>query len=147
MKSKMSYGEKNDINLKLVIALSRTHLDFNRNLQTFLNGFGLTVAQFGVLEALYHLGPMKVHEIIEKTLSTSGNMTVVIRNLERASFVERLVDSKDKRSFNIRLTADGAELIEEVFRKHLEMIDSFFSGLDSGERQVLQSLLKKLNGL
>jgi DNA-binding MarR family transcriptional regulator len=67
--------------------------------------------------------------------------------LERASFVERLVDSKDKRSFNIRLTADGAELIEEVFRKHLEMIDSFFSGLDSGERQVLQSLLKKLNGL
>lgn len=147
MNNKLSYGEKNDVNLKLVIALSRTHLDFNRNLQTFLNKFGLTVAQFGVLESLYHLGPMRVCEIIEKTLSTSGNMTVVIRNLERASFVAREVDVNDKRSFNILITEEGTRLIEEVFEKHLDMIDAFFTRLDIEERQTLQMLLKKLNGL
>jgi len=41
------------------------------------------------MEALYHLGDLKICEIIEKTLSTSGNMTVVIRNLEKESYITR----------------------------------------------------------
>lgn len=147
MKIKTSYGEENDINLKLVIALSRTHLSFGRALQVFLNEYGLTAAQFGVLEALYHLGEMRICELIDKTLSTSGNMTVVIRNLEKEGLIERKTNPVDKRAFNIVLTPEGEKKIKVAFEAHLALIDQFFNNLDREEKLELQKLLKKANGL
>nr|NIP73420.1 MarR family transcriptional regulator [Gammaproteobacteria bacterium]NIR98346.1 MarR family transcriptional regulator [Gammaproteobacteria bacterium]NIV21028.1 MarR family transcriptional regulator [Gammaproteobacteria bacterium] len=44
---------------------------------------GLTVSQFGVLEALYHLGPMHQRMIGAKLLKSGGNVTMVIDNLEK----------------------------------------------------------------
>jgi MarR family 2-MHQ and catechol resistance regulon transcriptional repressor len=41
---------------------------------------GLSESQFGVLEALYHLGPMHQCDLAERILKTSGNVTVVIKN-------------------------------------------------------------------
>lgn len=147
MKKKKNYGDENDINLKLVIALSRTHLSFGRGLQIFLNEYGLTPAQFGVLEALYHLGEMRICELIDKTLSTSGNMTVVIRNLEKEGLIERKTNPDDKRAFNIALTVKGEDKIKVAFEAHLVLINQFFSNLDSEEKLALQKLLKKANGL
>jgi DNA-binding MarR family transcriptional regulator len=147
MKRKKNYGDENDINLKLVIALSRTHLSFGRGLQIFLNEYGLTPAQFGVLEALYHLGEMRICELIDKTLSTSGNMTVVIRNLEKEGLIERKTNPDDKRAFNIALTAKGDAKIKVAFEAHLVLINQFFSNLDGEEKLALQKLLKKANGL
>lgn len=147
MKKKKNYGDENDINLKLVIALSRTHLSFGRGLQIFLNEYGLTPAQFGVLEALYHLGEMRICELIDKTLSTSGNMTVVIRNLEKEGLIERKTNPDDKRAFNIVLTPKGETKIKVAFEAHLVLINQFFNNLDHDEKFELQMLLKKTNGL
>ena len=43
----------------------------------------LTPTQFGVLDVLYAKGPMKIAELLDSMLATSGNMTVVIRNMEK----------------------------------------------------------------
>ena len=43
---------------------------------------GLTPSQFAVLEALYHVGPMCLGAIAEKILKSSGNLTLVVDNLE-----------------------------------------------------------------
>jgi MarR family 2-MHQ and catechol resistance regulon transcriptional repressor len=138
---------KNDtqLDLKLVIALSRTQTEFSRGLQVFLSAYGLTIAQFGVLEALLHKGPMKICELIEKTLSTSGNMTVVIRNLEKDALIIRTHAIDDKRAFQVRLTEKGKTLIECVFTAHLEYISSFFTTVTTEEKEQLLSLLKRRN--
>ncbi len=44
---------------------------------------GLTESQFGVLDSLFHLGPMKQKEIGKKILKSGGNITMVINNLEK----------------------------------------------------------------
>ena len=44
---------------------------------------GLSISQFGILEALYHLGPMSQKEIGAKILKSAGNITMVIDNLEK----------------------------------------------------------------
>ncbi len=146
-KTKPDYGNENSINLKLVIAISRTQTAFTRRLQNYLNPFGLTIAQFGVLEALYHIGPMSIGALIEKNLSSSGNMTVVIRNLEKEGLIERCVHATDRRAFVIKLTQEGECLIREAFEGHLEILESYFGTLDLEERNELQFLLKKLNGI
>lgn len=145
MKKKFDYGEDNSINLKLVIALSRTQLAFVRGLQTFLNQYDLTTAQFSVLEALYHVGDLKICELIDKTLSTSGNMTVVIRNLEKEGLIERRINEDDRRGFLIGLTEAGRTLIQPVFEDHLLVLKEVFSGLEHDEKLELLNLLKTLN--
>ncbi len=141
------YGKENELNLKLVIALSRTISAENRMTQATLREYGLTIAQFGVLEALYHLGNLKICEIIEKTLSTSGNMTVVINNLERDGYIHRYSDLEDKRVSMIALTNKGTAIISEVFPVHVERLFNHFEVLDLEEKKTLLALLKRLNRL
>jgi MarR family 2-MHQ and catechol resistance regulon transcriptional repressor len=46
-----------------------------------LSDSGLTLTQFAVLEALYHLGPMSLTDLAQKVLTTGGNLTMVVVNL------------------------------------------------------------------
>ena len=58
---------------------------------------GLTITQFGVLEAIYHIGPLCQSELAEKLLKSGGNLTLVVDNLEKAGYVRRERDSADRR--------------------------------------------------
>ncbi len=147
MKKTTDYGPLNELNLKLVIGFSRTALGLHRNTQRLVAGYGLTLPQFGVLEALYHLGDLKICEIIDKTLSTSGNMTVVIRNLEQEGLVHRLQDPEDKRVYRIAISEKGTAIIRELFPLHLEELASGLCRLDTEEKETLIRLMKKLNGV
>ncbi len=147
MKKLTDYGNDNAINLKLVIALSRTQTSFGRAIQNFLSTYDLTTAQFGVLEVLYHLGDLKICELIDKTLSTSGNMTVVIRNLEKEGLIKRHVNETDRRAFVIGLTDAGRTLIKPVFEQHLFLLDDVFGRLTEADKFELLKLIKKLNGI
>lgn len=141
------YGAVSELNLKLVVALHRTIQNDERSLSARLSEYDLTLSQFGVMEALYHKGPMKICEIIEKTLSTSGNMTVVIKNLEKRGYISRDRDDEDRRAFVIRLKEKGRTIIADVFPKHLDDLEAEFSNLNIEEKNQLLTLLKKLNGV
>ena len=104
----------------------------------------LTLSQFGVLEALYHLGPLCQRDIGKKILKTSGNMTLVIDNLEKRSLVVREKDPHDRRYMRVALTAEGQRLIDELFPRHAEIAESVFAVLSPGELARLGELLKKL---
>ncbi len=49
----------------------------------------LPTSQFGVLESLYHLGPMCQSDIGSKLLKSNSNITFVIHNLEKRGLVRR----------------------------------------------------------
>lgn len=140
-----SYGDKNDLNLKTVIALTRSSNKLNRRSNTIFRNHGLSSMQFAVLEVLYHKGDLRICEIIEKILSTGGNMTVVINNLVKEGMVEKYVDPNDSRSSIIHITDKGKEKIEEIFPEHLIDLEIFFDKLDEDEKHNLINILKKLS--
>ncbi len=131
-------------NLKLIISLSRTMQSINKKQTKLINEKSLTLPQFGVLELLYHKGPLCISDIIEKTLSTSGNMTVVIENLRKDKCIEKIKDETDQRKYIISLTEKGKMIIEDVFPVHLENLDIIFRKLSKEEKKELLNLLKKL---
>jgi MarR family 2-MHQ and catechol resistance regulon transcriptional repressor len=146
-KEKNTYGELVDLNLKALIALSRCTQNVHKREYKTIKVGGLTVSQFAVLEILYHKGDLKVCEIIDKILSTGGNMTVVIDNLVKVNLVKRCTDPKDRRVNLISITEEGKSLMSSIFPKHLENINEIFSNLTSEEKKNLISLLKKLSGV
>ena len=58
---------------------------------------GLPLSQFGVLEALWHLGPLCQRDLGLKIRKSSGNMTMVVDNLEKRALVDRRKNADDRR--------------------------------------------------
>jgi MarR family 2-MHQ and catechol resistance regulon transcriptional repressor len=104
----------------------------------------LTESQFGVLEALYHLGPMHQCDLAERILKTDGNMTVVIRNLERRGLVHRARAQEDRRFMLVRLTAKGTGLIRRVFPRHAAAVAEQMAVLSPAEQQTLGRLSRRV---
>ncbi|MGD8521365.1 MAG: MarR family transcriptional regulator, partial [Desulfobacterales bacterium] len=109
-----------------------------------LSSKGLTISQFGVLEALYHLGPLSQKEIGQKILRSSGNITMIIDNLEKRDLVTRKRDMADRRFFIVHLTDKGIKLISKIFPPHATKISDEMSVLNVAEQETLGRLCKKL---
>ena len=105
---------------------------------------GLTISQFGVLEALYHKGPLCQRDIAAKILKSSGNMTLVIDNLEKNGLVRRVRDTGDRRFYTIHLTDDGTDLITRAFAAVESAIVANMAVLTRVEQETLGTICKKL---
>lgn len=104
----------------------------------------LTQSQFGVLEALHHLGPMCPGEISSKLLRSGGNITLVIDNLEKLGLVRRQRDAEDRRLVRVSLTDEGQALISRIFPAQARAITEEMSPLTPEEQRHLGALCKKL---
>jgi len=109
-----------------------------------LEAAGLTTGQFGVLEALFHLGPLCQRELGEKLLRTGGNITLVVDNLERDGLVRRERSRRDRRLITVRLTRHGEKLIRKVFPGHAQAIAAEIGHLTTAEQEQLRRLCRKL---
>lgn len=137
-------AKKDKRTLNAFIKLMRATESINNRLNRHLADADLTVSQFGVLEALLHLGPLNQKSLGEKLLKSGGNITLVIDNLEKCDFVERQQDPSDRRSMLIHLTNKGEKFITSYFPKHLEQIKQEFSVLTEKEKEELARICKKL---
>lgn len=104
----------------------------------------LTISQFGVLEALLHKGPLCQRDIAAKILRSTGNITMVIDNLEKRDLVRRERHQHDRRYLNIHLTDNGEQLIKEVYATVEAAIVAEMNVLSDTEQQILGGLCKKL---
>lgn len=136
-------GTKSEINaLNVYIKLIRAAESISSRVHSHIYEKGITVSQFSVLEALYHLGPLYQKELGDKLLKSGGNITLVIDNLEKQGLVRRERGSKDRRQFIIHLTESGREKLESVFPKHAEAIAEEIKILNEEEQAELERLLK-----
>ncbi len=133
--------------LSTFVKLMRTTETLAGKTHRHLKEVGLTVSQFGVLEALYHLGPMCQKDIAKKILKTTGNLTTVIVNLEKRGLVVRQRDPQDRRYYQIALSADGSKTIASYFPSHAGRIADLLGKLTMAEQKELGRLCKKLSGL
>lgn len=104
----------------------------------------LTISQFGVLEALLHKGPLCQRDIAAKILRSTGNITMVIDNLEKRGLVRRERHRHDRRYLNIHLTDSGELLIKDVYAIVETAIVTEMSVLSDTEQELLGGLCKKL---
>jgi MarR family 2-MHQ and catechol resistance regulon transcriptional repressor len=73
-------------------------------------------------------------------------MTIVIDNLEKLGFVERVRGKRDRRFFQIVLTPQGSKFIKKLYPAHIQQIDNVMGRLTDEERDELVWLCLKLEG-
>jgi len=138
-----SYGPAADRALKLWVSLARCAASVGRASARDIQRYGLTQAQFAMLEVLYHKGPLPLCAIGEKLLVTSGNITYVADQLERAGFLRRERSPEDRRVVLAHLRPKGRVLLAQAFPLHAARIGELARVLGPGEQKELARLLKK----
>lgn len=130
--------------LDLYIKLMRAAQAVSERAHRHLAEAGLTVSQFAVLEALHHLGPLAQRDLCTKLLLSGGNMTVVVRNLERRGLVSRARDPRNRRLMIVDLTPAGRRLIARRFPVHAAAVAREAAVLSAREQEELAGLLRRL---
>lgn len=109
-----------------------------------LSDHKLTLSQFSVLEALYHLGTLAQVDLAQKLLKSTGNMTSVLKGMEKRGLIQRERSETDNRYMQVSLTDDGRDLISSYFPEHVALIVEEMDVLTPEEQDTLAYLCKKL---
>ena len=113
----------------------------------------LTVPEFHDLEVAFtDINPHNLdmvtqlcqRDIAAKILKSTGNITLVIDNLEKRGLVRRERDAADRRYLTVYLTDAGTKLIAKTFTDVEAAIVAEMAVLEPQEQELLGALCKKL---
>lgn len=130
--------------LDLFIKLMRAAESVATRVHRAVAGADLTVSQFGVMEAVLHLGPMCQKELGAKLLKSGGNITMVVDNLEKRGLVRRKRNPENRKYVTVSLTDAGRRLIERIFPRHVAEVVREVAVLSADEQATLAGLLRTL---
>jgi MarR family transcriptional regulator, 2-MHQ and catechol-resistance regulon repressor len=130
--------------LKLWVVMSRANNALSERLQASVSAHDLTLTEFGILEVLFHKGPLLLGEVQRRILVSSGGVTYLVDRLEKKGLVVRRECPGDRRARYAALTEAGEELIQRIFPSHAARIESLMSPLSEEEQRVAVSLLRRI---
>lgn len=139
------HGTKEEISaLDCFIKLLRAADSVNNATMSQIQANGLTESQFGILEALLHLGSLNQNQLAQKILKSGGNITLVIDNLLKHGLINKEKRKDDRRCYWISLSDKGADLINKLLPIHVKLITERLAVLSPEEQIQLSFLCKKL---
>ena len=141
----MPAGIGDDVDAVLVFNLVRTQGRLSPFIDAGLRQDNLTAAQFNALLILRGAGAggLLMGEVGARLVVTKSNVTGLVGRLERQGLVAR-GNHRDGRARVVRLTREGATLIERALPRYGRLVAEFAGGLDDQEKRTLVRLLSKL---
>jgi DNA-binding MarR family transcriptional regulator len=138
-----------DERVKLFALLLETNARLSRSLSTELEeGCELPLPWFEVLLQLRQApeGRLKMNQVADAIVHSTGGTTRLIDRLEEAGFVERQLCPSDRRAIHVAITDQGNAKLDRAFDVHLGYLEKNLTArLSDEERVTLATLLTKLN--
>ncbi|MDH4184606.1 MAG: MarR family transcriptional regulator [Nitrospinota bacterium] len=123
--------------------ISITWRHMSARLAKKLGPYGIGAGQFPILFILFIEDGLSQQAIAQKMATDKAAVTRAISALERRGYVRRLPDHRDKRAYNVRLTAKAKNLRPELEGAVMEILEQMQAGLDPTQRAELKKLLKQ----
>lgn len=134
--------KKNTLGSLIWLRITRFNHQSNLLSNGFLKPFGITVAQFDVLNQIRTYQPITQSQLAEKVTVSEGGISRMLSRLEQEGYIKRKQDWKTKW---ISLTEKGEQKMDEVFEHQLHFQTSLVSDcLTKEEQKMLYKLMTKL---
>lgn len=139
-----------ELDVSAMQVLARVHrifLRYNAQITRVFEAEGINPAAFAVLAALYRSGPpyrLKVTELADQTLVSTGGMTQRLDRLESLGLIVRERDVADRRAVFARLTEAGRARARSAALAHFSHEARMLAGLDPRQREELADCLRLL---
>jgi len=130
--------------IDVYVVLMRTADAVARHVESELNKWGITTAQYGVLLNLMRRQPISLTELSGLVFRSHSTMTSLIDRMEREELVTRGADAGDRRVTTVELTAKGRELFQEVRAHYRPFLAEMMSCLSPEELAQLSDLLAEI---
>jgi MarR family 2-MHQ and catechol resistance regulon transcriptional repressor len=133
------------LSTQTMLNLIYTYDVFHQASARYMAHFGLSKSTLNILMLLRH-GPaegMQLHDLGELLLVSRANITGLIDSLLEKGWVERVVDSNDRRVRYARITGKAEALLDEFMPVHYRQVNSLLRDLSGEEKETLAALLKK----
>lgn len=109
---------------------------------------GLSIAGFRALFTIWTLGEMEPSRLALLSGVSRAAISGTVTTLESSGFIEKSRDQPDRRLITIRLTDDGAAVVEAAYRAQNRREQELFAALESEEILELSRIMHKaLDGL
>ncbi|WP_431918784.1 MarR family winged helix-turn-helix transcriptional regulator [Amycolatopsis tucumanensis] len=129
---------------RLDIALCRASASVARAAEKAAGEQGLGVGQHLVLKMLAAVGPCSQQVLSEELRIDRSVMVGIADDLEKAGYVRRERDPRDRRAYAVTITPAGREALEQAEAATPGFLDRTFAALSARERDQLAALLGKL---
>ena len=132
----------------LLVALLLVQNSLERRSEAFFQPFGLTGAQFNILNLL--AGPegrMDQAAVVDLLLVGKSSISIVLNRMVRNGLVKREVHPRDRRQVVLILTPKGRALWREVSRRYEASVEKIFGSLPASRRRSFLGDLKLLHGV
>lgn len=130
----------------LLVALLLVQSLVERRSEAFFQPFGLTSAQFNILNLLaYHDGSMDQATLVDLLLVGKSSISIVLNRMVRDGLVKREEHPKDRRQVVLVFTAKGRALWRKISPRYEAGVEKVFGALPATRRQRFLDDLKALH--
>lgn len=144
----MATDDLRDLELEAWRGFLLTHERLWRALEAGLAPLDVSMAEYSVLALLGEAGRdgMRMSDLAEGSLMTTGGFTRLADRLERRGLIERRRSTVDGRSVEATLTRDGRALMRRAWRQHRrDLREYFLDRLDDGHLRSLVDIWARLD--
>jgi DNA-binding MarR family transcriptional regulator len=121
---------RREAGIDLTNAVMATADAFLRESQRLFRPFGLTAAQYNVLNVLApQAAGMSQRELSDYLVVDRSNVTGLLDRMEKAGWVQRADDPADRRIYRVTLTPSGRNLWRKVEPRYRAVVDQVTRGV------------------
>jgi len=107
----------------------------------FAKSTGLSMPQFSILMQLHYKGPCGLSQISERFDISAAAASQLAEKLVQSGYLERAEDPNDRRAKNLKLSANGAKLVEDGIQERYRWMDELATGMKPEDRaKVVEAL-------
>lgn len=108
--------------------------------------FGLNRSDLRCLDVLSHSGPMSPTALADAVGMSTGGLSISLGRLERAGYVRRTMDPKDRRRVSVDLTRKAQRVEEQIFGPLLGEVAGVLGGYSEPELDLICGFLQRVRG-
>ncbi|TDL92604.1 MarR family transcriptional regulator [Vibrio vulnificus] len=109
-----------------------------------LEEFGVTPAQYGVLNCLWREGQLSPKQIGEMVYLEAPTVSGILDKMQKAELIERSVDPKNRRNVLVMATQKSKEIRDEVEAATIKLNNKVLQNLSDNDKVVLKKALNTI---
>jgi DNA-binding MarR family transcriptional regulator len=116
----------------------------------FAEELGISRQQFDVLCIVYEKGMITMGELCREISSACSTATDLADKLEKAGYVERVREKRDRRVVRLNILPEGEKLVKSAYEKRVELLSGLLEEFpNEGDAQLeaisfIEALVDKL---
>ena len=108
--------------------------------------FALNRSDLRCLDVLSHSGAMSPTALANAVGMSTGGLSISLGRLERAGYVRRTMDRKDRRRVSVELTRKAQRIEQQIFGPLLDEVAELLQGYSEAELTVICEFLRRVRG-